>query len=352
MTNKPIFLWCVMTSNRGDKAIRTSITRSLHKYCDAPVAYFNIKFDEITEQRIEQINKEASLLLIGGSGLYTNYKTSSGWYFPCKTELFDKIKVPIVLIGIGCNNNLIDDLYGNLTEKTKQSIKKINELAILSSVRDRRTYDILTDLGVTKHSLIPDPALFLEIPKIKKEKQVAINISQHIPLLGRYDGRQDIREKNILIFSQLIKKLYTIGYKVVFIAHDALEQSIINELKKEVSELSYINIDNIDLMLQEYAKSEFSIGIRMHSNILSMAVNTPFIAIAYDQKSIEFCKLFNLPTPLNVVTYTYEELDKLCKFFIQYNKLDKKVLFLKNWYKEVYNYFIQRVVGYASQNGY
>lgn len=346
---KPIFHYCVMTSNRGDKAIRAAVAREIHKYCAIPIAYFNVKFEEITEQRIEQINNEASLLLIGGSGLYTNYKLSSGWYFPCKTELFSKIKVPIVLIGVGCNNNLADDLYGGISEQARASIKLINEQAVLSSVRDKRTYDMLTGLGINKHELMPDPALFLAAPKVKKEKRVAINISQHIPLLGRYDGRQDIRTKNIECFSRIINYLTDFGYTVVFIAHDVLEQSIIEDLKKRTYALEYINTDVIDDMLREYARCEFSIGIRMHSNILSLAAGTPFIAIAYDQKSIEFCKLVGLlPLPLNILDYTYEDLLERCKTQIYDYNVSQATKLTKDWYYEVYGKFIQRIVSYAN----
>jgi len=348
---KPIFFYCVMTSNRGDKAIRASVTRSIHKYCDIPVAYFNVKYDELTEKRIEQINNEASILLIGGSGLYTNYKTSSGWYFPCKTELFNKIKVPIVLVGIGCNNNLADDIYGDLSVQARESIKLINEQAVLSSVRDKRTYDMLTGLGITKHKLIPDPALFLDVKPVKKEQRVAINISQHIPLLGRYDGRQDIRDKNIQHFSHIVNYLTGCGYSVVFIAHDVLEQSIIEDLKKNTYALEYINTDMIDDMLREYARCEFSIGIRMHSNILSLAAGTPFIAIGYDQKSIEFCKLLGiLPLPLNILDYTYEELLERCRIQIESKNVSDATKLTKEWYKEVHQKFIQRIVSYANGN--
>jgi polysaccharide pyruvyl transferase WcaK-like protein len=52
-----------------------------------------------------------------------------------------------------------------------------------------------------------------------------------------------------------------------------------------------MNTDNIDIILKEYSCSAFSIGCKMHSNILSFATHTPFISIYYDQKSPEFLKM-------------------------------------------------------------
>jgi len=290
---KPVYYYSVMTGNRGDMAIRKSITEAISEKIKVPFAYFNLKYEELTKQRIiNQLNNEASCLMIAGSGLYTNYPMSSGWYFPCKTELFNKIKVPIVLLGLGCNNNIGVDIFkGELTKETRTSIKKINDLSAYSTVRDGRTYDILSDIGVTGHELILDPGNFLKVNKKPKEKKVAINLAQHSPTLGRFDGDVKCREKNIKYFTEIINFLKNKRYKTVFIAHDTLEYSLIRDLKVHCPELEYLNTDNLDLMLEEYSRCEFSISMKMHSAIMSFASGTPAIQVYYDQKSIEYAKL-------------------------------------------------------------
>ena len=91
MANKPIFYYSVMTQNRGDMAIRKSIVDAISSRINVPFCFFDLKHEELTEERIlKQVNKEASMFIIAGSGLYTNYPSkSSGWYFPCKTDLFE-----------------------------------------------------------------------------------------------------------------------------------------------------------------------------------------------------------------------------------------------------------------------
>jgi len=295
---KTIFYYSVMTGNRGDMAIRKSIVDAIEENLKVPFAFFNVKYEELTESRIiNQLNTESSCLIIAGSGLYTNYPMSSGWYFPCKTELFEKIKVPILLIGLGCNNNIGNDIFkGELKEEAKQSIKLINDLAVISTVRDERTYKLLKNLGIEKHRLMLDPANFLKVPKVPKEKRIAFNMAQHSPALGRFDGGKEgqiERNKNILYFSRIGKYLQENGYKIVFIAHDALEHSLILDLQKKLPDMEFVNTDNIDIMLQEYARCSFSIGMKMHSNILSFASGTPFISLYYDIKSIQYNKLIH-----------------------------------------------------------
>ena len=91
---KPIFYYSVMTGNRGDIAIRKSIVDAIEKRINIPFSFFHVKYEELTENRIiNQLNTDGSALIIAGSGLYTNYPMSSGWYFPCKTELFNKIYI-------------------------------------------------------------------------------------------------------------------------------------------------------------------------------------------------------------------------------------------------------------------
>jgi len=297
-TYKTIFYYSVMTGNRGDMAIRKSLVEAIEERLKVPFAFFNVKYEELTEQRIfNQLNTEGSCLMVAGSGLYTNYPKSSGWYFPCKTNLFEKIKVPIFLVGLGCNNNIGKDIFkGELKPDAKKSIKLINDLSSISTVRDQRTYNLLTNLGIRKHKLTLDPANFLKVPQVPKEKRVAINLAQHSPTLGRFDGGKKgrkNRQKNLSNFIKISMYLQKLGYKIIFIAHDALEHSLITDLQKNLPDMEFINTDNIDKMLQEYARCEFSIGLKMHSNIMSFASGTPFISLYYDIKSKEYNKLIH-----------------------------------------------------------
>ena len=349
--------YSVMTSNRGDMAIRKSITDAVKQRIDIPFSFFNVKTDELTENRIlHQLNKDCSALLIAGSGLYTNYPKSSNWYFPCKTELFRKIKVPIMLLGLGNNKNLQGNILNTeLKPETKESIKLINNLASVSTVRDQRTYDLLQNIGVTKHKLLLDPACFLKIPKLKREKRVAINIAQHAPILGRFDGGKEglkNRVKNISYFSEICDYLNILGYSIVFIAMDALEQSLIIDLKKRCPYIEYINTDNIDTILKEYGKCRFSLGVRMHSNILSFAANTPFISIYYDIKSVEFMNLIGWHFGKSIFDdYSEWTLDQINIFDDNYKNFSKYFSRIKINNKVEFDNTIKQVCDIIKANG-
>ena len=285
---KPIWHYHVMGSNRGDMGLNQSIHDLIHRFIDVPIANFSVQYQTLTAAKINQMNNEASMLLIGGSGLYSNYRNSpSEWYFPCETELFKKIKVPIVLYAVGSNKHLKYDTLGELSLKAIKSIKEINRLASLSSVRDMRTFKILQDAGVLEHHLIADPACFLEPlpPKnLLPKKLVAINFIDYSPMLKHYSP--DL----VYLACHLCKSLKSRGYSVIFVAHDCLEHSFYLKIKENFPELLYYNEDNPKEMVYIYSKADFSIGVRCHSNIFSFAGNTPMISLIYDVKQSEFMR--------------------------------------------------------------
>jgi len=294
---KPIMYYHVDTSNRGDWAIKKSITGAIREKIDVPFACLSVKNDELTEQRIlKQLNTNCSALMIAGSGLYTNYPKSSGWYFPCETRLFRKIKVPIMLIGLGNNQNLKGTILNSEPkEEVKKSIRLINSLSAISTVRDQRTYDLLSDVGIGNHKLMLDPGNFLRVRPVPKKRKVAIQIAQHAPILGRFDGTTELRTYNINSYAKIARYLIDKDYEVVFIAHDALENSLIVDLQKMVPEIRGLNTDDLDLMLKTYAECQFTIAMKMHSCIMSFASGTPFINVYYDCKSTQYLKMIGFP---------------------------------------------------------
>jgi len=286
---KPIWYFSVMGSNRGDKAIREAVKTQLSKRVDAPIAFFSCKTDLLDMNRINQLNEEGSMLLIAGSGLYSNYDLESGFYFRCNPDNFKHIKVPIVLLSIGMNNHLEMDRFGPLQPDTLKNIKELNQLASHTSTRDHRTLRMLYDLGIEKAAFVPDPAMFC--PKTafpfqpKNTRLVGLSIAQHATMLKHR------RQKIIELFIGVCHALDARGYTPIFISHDALEHNIYEDLKAQYPALLYYSNDSPREMMSLYEKCEFTIGVRCHSNIMSFGSCTPFICLAYDQKQVEFCKI-------------------------------------------------------------
>ncbi|GAH26734.1 unnamed protein product, partial [marine sediment metagenome] len=312
---------------------------------DIPIANFSIKCDILTIEKIKQMNEEASILLIGGSGLYSNLANSpSGWYFHCETKLFKEIRVPIVLYAIGAMNNFEYDVYGELSSKARQSIVEINKLSALSSVRDIRTFGILQKMGVSGHCLIADPACFLEPSPIKNllKKFVAINFIDYKPILKHYSAGL------LYIAYMLCASLKKRGYSIIFVAHDCLEHSFYLKIKENFPELLYYNEDNPKEMVYIYSKADFSIGVRCHSNIFSFAGNTPMISLMYDEKQIEFMSSIGMGKYALRIdkNLTLENaVDKIDNIIEKKGRIRKDFAELKKRFLDTELNFVKKVVG-------
>jgi len=342
---KPIWHYFVMSSNRGDMGLNQSIHDLIHRFIDIPIANFSVRHDTLTPAKIKQMNEESSMLLIGGSGLYSNYVNSpSGWYFPCETELFKEIKIPIVLYAIGSNNHFEYDTFGVLSDKAKKSIVEINRLASLSSVRDMRTFGILRGAGVDGHYQIADPACFLDPlpPKmLLPKKLVAINFIDYSVMLKQYSVSL------LDLACKLCDSLKRRGYSIIFVAHDCLEHSFYLKIKENFPDLFYYNEDNPKEMVYIYSKADFSVGVRCHSNIFSFAGNTPMISLMYDIKQIEFMRSIGMEDfALHIKkNLTFDDiLLRVDNIIVNNKKIRKNLMETKNRFFDTEFSFVRKVV--------
>jgi polysaccharide pyruvyl transferase WcaK-like protein len=181
-----------------------------------------------------------------------------------------------------------------------------------------------------------DPANFLDVKTRKKEKRVAIQIGQHAPILGRFDGTTELRTYNVESYAKISQYLIDNGYSVVFIAHDALENSLIVDLKCLVPDLEHLNSDNLDEMLAEYARCEFVIAMKMHSCIMSFASGTAFINVYYDRKSTEYLNMINCPE-LGVCVFDkyYDELKQKVDLLIAHHDIYNRYFVYRKAYEQV-----------------
>src|SRR6185437_9215529 len=118
---------------------------------------------------------EADLILIGGGGVFM------GQFLPFNGKLIKQFKSPIVLFGVGYNQNL---KAPDLTKRQNDSTKMLADSASLITARDEETVGVLKDLGVNS-TLMCDPAIFLSevdsdlIHSDSTHLNVGINLAQH-----------------------------------------------------------------------------------------------------------------------------------------------------------------------------
>ena len=108
--------------------------------------------------------------------------------------------------------------------------------------------------------------------------------------LYKGDGKtkENIRET----FTEFIKKITGVGYKVLFIPQLFSEANDYVYMKSFAIQNCYVMSDKYDCYFQQFIISKIKavVGMRYHSNIFSAKMGTPFVSVSYEQKMQGFMK--------------------------------------------------------------
>ena len=305
-------IWHVGGYNRnyGDFVLLESIRENLEKQSDVPLNFVNVDcqsthfFDEL----IQQMNEKADMLIIGGGGFVMNRhedNSLSGWQWSIKNEDIKKIKIPIVVYGIGYNKFNYDDR--GFKDNMNESLKRTQIKSELFSVRNNGTKQELINRGLNGDDIIviPDSGMFISPLPIKanifntKRMLVGLNFVSDRP---HYTFPENYSDNQKTFYNELIKVCqYLIKNKnalIVNIDHIPALDNDVNELFKTAlgtnnykvlsEEIPYIyppSLYNSHYLAYCYKKMDLVLGMRGHSNIISFGMDVPFISIGSHNKN-------------------------------------------------------------------
>lgn len=268
--------------NRGDAVMSLALRQNLNEMRSE----MNVVTCELSEinhsiKPLRKILGPCKLVIIGGGGLYGK------WFsFERLLDLKD-LKVPIILYAIGKNVNYGDN---ELSQEKIESIKKINQIAALSSVRDRMTQNFLRDLG-EESRVIGDPGAFynpgnIDSPRrMKSEFHIGLNLPCH-----PFASRNEVLKDATPILYEVAHKLRHEGIFLHYMMHHPGEKKVINRLRDLPIHLCNGNVKEL---LRNYFRLDLMIGGMLHSNIFAFNACVPFICLAYDEKHEAFLDLID-----------------------------------------------------------
>lgn len=245
--------------------------------------------DPVTEKNIEKINQSAYLLIGGGGVLLpdSNPNSISGWQWAIDPTFWEKIKVPVIVFGIGYNffkgqknsELFIDNLEKLVTRadffslRNHGSIKKVCEL-LPENLHDKIAYQ-------------PCPTTIIRnlCPHLKTKKDgnlIGINIA-----FDRYERRFG---KNIYtILDQIalaIKQIEELGFQIINVCH--LENDSKFEISLDQRSVKYQTV-NLQFKLPNevydfYNKVALMFGMRGHAQMIPFGLNTKIISLGTHDK--------------------------------------------------------------------
>ena len=284
-------------SNRGDIAIRMAIKQQLRNaFAPRPVAFLEVKWGELTDDRIAEINHSCDIFVIGGGGyIFINADGSVGHMLQNVEEL-EKIHCPVFAYGIGLNRLMHEKVcpLDGLPENARQKIRYLSKKCELISVRDSETARLFELYAGRLVALTGDPVLSYgakapAAPARAAHPVIGINLAAHgwralsmlKPLLP-----------TVIVFLKEIQRTHQV--KLLYLQHHDLERPVIDFLHAEALDFELVCGPPDDL-LKGYARTDFVLCQMLHACIFAAAAGKPFLNIAYDQKSIAFGKLLGVP---------------------------------------------------------
>jgi polysaccharide pyruvyl transferase CsaB len=219
--------------------------------------------------------KNSDLVVFGGGGLFQDLTSKKSFlYYYALLVLAIFFKKPVYLLAQG-----VTPLKSRfLTFLFKLSFKGITNF----SVRDKASYYYLSDnLG------FPKPKLFLaaDLSYIDKQplKYIPKKITKKINL-GISFRAADISKANQNILTKFIKN-HLNEKSLFFDTASGQDSSAFQELLNKKTKLKNLNL--FELLTKEKKakpKVDIFIAMRYHSLILASLLNTPFLALVYDEK--------------------------------------------------------------------
>ncbi len=228
----------------------------------------------------------SDLLIIGGGGLYHDYWNTLPFGL-IELLLRKLILKPTIIysVGVGPYNHNISCYMASLF------FKCVNRIC----VRDKESYALLASMGLKNVNIGPDPATYLrkatnvDVKSLEIFRKINLGKFFVISLRNWYNSEMEYCLADLL--NNLIKET---NLDVLFIPFYEDDLKAINAISRRLDIPDNYAILNGTYSPEELISimsySSFTIGMRLHSLILSFCAGVPFFGISYDPKVRSFCK--------------------------------------------------------------
>lgn len=365
--------------NIGDHANHNGFRNSMERYVSSQIQYTNLEIREFYKSWgirkfdscfIDYANTH-DLLVFGGGNFFElcwDYSVT-GTTIDMTFDVLNQIKSPIIFNGMG-----IDDKNGLVNpsniKKFDLFLKEITSSSkCLLTVRNDGSKDIAEkyyDSTVTKRIFkVPDGGFFT-IPKEYDHpelpegyKLIAINVAgdaANIRFSADETSDRISEQQFIIEMSLYMNKILEMNDNIFFIftPHIVKDYSIIAKLMDNIKDI-YVrrriavapclngNITDGDYIIDIYKKCNLTIGMRYHSNVCSIGVNTPSIGIVnFTKHKLLFhdIGMYDRVVESDMPNFSERLLSKSMEFLKEeQSKKEENQLLLKRLNKENKDYF-------------
>lgn len=240
-------------------------------------------------QTVYEINQFGDGVIVGGGNLYENGEMEIN---PTAINALEK---PMMIFSVsrGRIYNQNKELVDRTDVMTDNSIKLINQKAVISLSRDKATKAYIDSIGCN-NILGGCPTLFINeipqhlVPIMDTDKTDAL-ISIRAPLLMSIPVKYqyELRDQMIKMIEMVRKK----GYQnIKLLCHDHRDIPF----AASFAEIDYLYTEDVYTYLTYLKNTRLNITFRLHSFIPCMSYDIPAIKISYDQRAISMMETLGM----------------------------------------------------------
>ncbi len=338
---------------------------------------FNL-WRELEQQEVEQIRGTFDMIVMGASNFIN---PSTDFEVPAKN--LEKLKLPVIVLGIGAQSPNLSIKKINLTKGTERFLHKISEYSESIGVRGEYTAELLNNMGIKNITIIGCPTYYMNRDinfKVYKNENIRyedLNIALHYTNLSQkcdqkilktaYDNNLDVIGQTQYIEEYWKKNIdyYERNDKVSKVGKNKEQQykkilkTSFDEVKKYLKN-HFFQFYDIDQWTSHIKKYNFVFGTRFHGSMIAVQNGIPALLVAHDSRTKELAEYCNIPyiEANNLIgkidlEKLYSKLD-YSKFNFEYaRKFEKYVEFLKlNGVSDIDSLLVNRNIITDSSNEY
>ncbi|GGM05148.1 MULTISPECIES: polysaccharide pyruvyl transferase family protein [Micromonospora] len=287
----------------GDNTGNLVFSHSAHKLLRTATAEITSTGFRADAREADIINESYDVFVVP---LANAFRRSFAHRLAGMTRLIRKLKIPVVVLGVGAQTNLKGDreYLRPIDDTVKDFVSAVLDRSHTIGVRGEITESYLRTLGFSAVEVIGCPSMFLHGDNLRVEKKkpylgpndkIALTVSPYVKSMAKVISAHHKKYPNLCYIPQDVK---TLG---VLLFGDAPEDRGKKSNIPIHTSHPLFTEDKIRMFVDPWtwmdhlSDFDFNFGTRIHGTITALIAGTPGYLFAHDSRTLELARYFDIP---------------------------------------------------------
>jgi Polysaccharide pyruvyl transferase len=278
---------------------------------------------KVSAAEVDRINNECDAFVVPLANAFRNQFSR---HLVKLADMIEQLTVPVVVIGVGAQAKLHHGTghLDSLNETVKRFVSAVLERSATIGVRGEFTADYLSSLGFSAVDVIGCPSMYMwgsdlsvsrKVDALTPKSKVSINVSTYVRPMGPILTHQMATYPGLTYLAQ---DHFTLGR---MLGEEPDAENPPADLPVRMSHPIFTEGKArffLDPMpwIKYLGERDFSMGSRIHGNIVALLGGTPAMVLAHDSRTLELARFHRIPherikriKPETDAAQLYESLD-------------------------------------------